>query len=202
MTTDAAPAVPAAEKPASSEAASANAPDAAAEAEAAAAQAEAEAAAAQAEAEVAAATAASTAVWQRRWQEVRDIVAVFLLSVTAILTAWCGFQSSKWGGVMSIEFSQASAARVLSVDHASEARDAKSIDLAVYTQWVDATARGDTAFADYVQARFTPEFAVAFAEWQADGRVLPSPFREPSYVPNGQVQSVASAKLADAKFAA
>ncbi|GAA3880852.1 hypothetical protein GCM10022381_23880 [Leifsonia kafniensis] len=131
----------------------------------------------------------------------REIIAVFVLSVTAILTAWCGFESSKWGGEMSIEFSQASSARIRSLDYANEARAAKSVDLAIYTQWVDATARGDQAFADYVSARFPPAFAVAFASWQAAGENTKSPFAEPSYVPPGQVEAAKYSDLADEKFA-
>lgn len=137
---------------------------------------------------------------RRRWSEAREIIAVFLLSVTAILTAWCGFESSKWGGQMSIQFSQASGARIQSVDFASEARDARAVDLAIYTEWLNATARGDTAFADYVRARFTPAFAVAFDDWQAGGQDLRSPFAEPSYVPAGSEESAAAAALADEKF--
>lgn len=137
---------------------------------------------------------------EERSIEVREIIAVFLLSVTAILTAWCGFESSKWSGEMSIEFSQASSARVQSLDYANVARAAESTDLALYTQWVDAKARGDQAFADYVSARFTPAFAVAFASWQIAGENTKSPFNEPSYVPDGRVESAKLSKLADHKF--
>jgi len=35
-----------------------------------------------------------------------EIVAVAMLSVTAILTAWCGFQASKWSGERSIAFAE------------------------------------------------------------------------------------------------
>ena len=47
-----------------------------------------------------------------RWRRASEIAGVFLLSVVAVLTAWCGFQASKWGGEMSIAFSQASSARI------------------------------------------------------------------------------------------
>ena len=40
----------------------------------------------------------------------REMIAVVLLTVTAIVTAWSGFQASKWSGAMSISFSQASKA--------------------------------------------------------------------------------------------
>jgi len=46
----------------------------------------------------------------KKKRDLFDVVAVFVLSLTAVLTAWCGFQASKWGGDMSISFSQASSA--------------------------------------------------------------------------------------------
>lgn len=49
---------------------------------------------------------------KRRVRNGRDIIAVLLLSITAVLTAWCGFESSKWGGEMSIAFSEESGARI------------------------------------------------------------------------------------------
>lgn len=48
----------------------------------------------------------------RRRHERQELVAVVLLSITTVLTAWSGFQSSKWSGAMSIAFSQASSARI------------------------------------------------------------------------------------------
>jgi len=134
-------------------------------------------------------------------ERVREIVAVVVLSVTAILTAWCGFESSKWGGQMSIRFSEASSARIHAADLASEARDARAVDLTIYAQWVQARASGDTALADYVEARFTPEFAVAFEDWQAGGEDLRSPFAEPSYVPTGSEEADATSAEADRRFA-
>ncbi|MBD8079543.1 hypothetical protein IF651_10800 [Cellulosimicrobium arenosum] len=130
------------------------------------------------------------------------MLAVVVLSVTAILTAWCGFESSKWSGQMSIRFSEASSARIESIDLASEARDVTAIDLAIYLQWFDARAAGDTELAEYVQARFTPEFVVAFDDWQAGGETLRSPFAEASYVPEGRAEAAAASTRAEAKFAA
>lgn len=135
-------------------------------------------------------------------ERVREVVAVVVLSVTAVLTAWCGFESSKWGGQMSISFSEASSARIRAVDLASEARDARALDLTVYAQWVQARAAGDTALEQYVQDRFPPELAVAFDDWQAAGEDLRSPFAEPSYVPEGRTEAEAAARDADRKFEA
>jgi hypothetical protein len=151
--------------------------------------------------EPAAPSTPAKSVEKRPHTEVREILAVFVLSVTAILTAWCGFESSKWGGQMSIDFSQASAARIRASDASSEARDARSIDLAIYAQWIDARATGNSALESYVEARFTPEFQIAFADWEADGEQAKSPFAEPSYVPTGQVKAQELSDAADQKFA-
>ncbi|HET6302975.1 DUF308 domain-containing protein [Microbacterium sp.] len=138
---------------------------------------------------------------RERSERVREVLAVVVLSVTAILTAWCGFEASKWGGMMSIEFSQASAARIAAADAASTARDNQAVDLSIYELWVQARATGDTAFAEYVEARFTPEFAVAFEDWQAGGESPRSPFAEPSYVPEGRAEAEEASDRADALFA-
>ena len=124
-----------------------------------------------------------------------------MLSVTAILTAWCGFQAAKWSGERSIAFAEASAARVEASDADSEAREARVVDLIIYAEWVTATAEGETALADQIQARFTPHFAVAFDAWQAGKEVEPGPFAMSEYVPPGTAESAERTAYADARFA-
>ncbi|HWI31243.1 MAG TPA: hypothetical protein VNT50_07115 [Microbacterium sp.] len=130
--------------------------------------------------------------------EMHELVAVILLSLVAVLTAWCGFESSKWGGDSSVAFSAASAARIEAADHDGQARDARGFDLAVYTQWVLAQTGGDTALADYIEERFSPEFAIAFDAWQADGEQESGPFRMPEYVPPGTEEAAEATARADA----
>ena len=129
-----------------------------------------------------------------------DTVAVIVLSTVAVLTAWCGFESSKWGGEMSIAFSQASSARVKSSDFASQARDARSNDQSIWEQWVLATAREDTQLVTYIERRFSPEFAVAFDAWTAEGRIDQGPFARPEYVPPGTDDAKRLADYADDRF--
>ncbi|WP_051218016.1 hypothetical protein [Nocardioides insulae] len=133
-------------------------------------------------------------------KDLREIIAVIVLSVTAVLTAWCGFEASKWGGEMSIAFSQASSARIAAATADGEARDARSFDLTIYAQWVDAVATGKPRLATYIQERFTPHFAVAFDDWDQSGRDLPSPLAEESYVPPGQEEAVEATATADQKY--
>jgi hypothetical protein len=121
----------------------------------------------------------------RQHHETHELVAVILLSLVAVLTAWCGFQSTKWGGDSSVAFSEASSARIEASDYESQARDARMVDISVYTQWVIAGADDDPTLADYIQARFSPELTVAFDAWQADGMQERGPFAMQEYVPPG-----------------
>jgi hypothetical protein len=135
-----------------------------------------------------------------RQRRALDATAVFLLAAVAVLTAWCGFQSSKWGGEMSIAFSQASGARVTATDWASQARDAQSNDLAIWAQWVLAIDQGDVELAQFIEERFSPEFATAFDAWTADGRVERGPFMRDEYVPPGTEEAVEFNAVADERF--
>ena len=137
--------------------------------------------------------------WRRR--PFIEIVAVAMLSVTAILTAWCGFQASKWSGERAIAFAEASAARVEQSDADDQAREARVVDLSIYADWVTANAQGETALADEIEARFTPHFTLAFDAWQAGGEVAAGPFAMPEYVPPGTEESAERAAYADARFA-
>ena len=63
---------------------------------------------------------------------VRETVVIVVLSVTAVLTAWCGFESSKWSGEMSIAFSQASSARIEAARQEGIANAARQADLSIW----------------------------------------------------------------------
>jgi hypothetical protein len=133
--------------------------------------------------------------------KVLETIALVLLSVTAILTAWCGFESSKWGGEMSIAFSRASTTRLEAARYQGTANNARQEDLTIYAVFVQAVATNDERLASYVRDRFTPWFKVAFEAWTADGRKANSPFAMPEYVPPGSKESRAADQRADSLFA-
>lgn len=129
-----------------------------------------------------------------------EISTVLLLSLTAVLTAWCGFEASKWGGEMSIAFSQASSARVQAASAQATAQAARQYDLTIYTQWVLAEDDGRDELRAFIEDRFTEEFAVAFEAWNAEGRVAAGPFAMEEYVAPGEKEAEKLNARADAKF--
>ncbi len=137
-----------------------------------------------------------------QWPELMMLV---LLSSTAILTAWCGFQSSKWGGAMAISFSQASAGRIEAARLDGAAGRKMSIQVGLFTQWLDAKHRGADDLADFIAVRFPEPLAAAFQSWlltdPLHSRDAPtSPFDQPEYVlPDAKAAQQADER-ADAKF--
>ena len=132
---------------------------------------------------------------------VRETVVIVVLSVTAVLTAWCGFESSKWSGEMSIAFSQASSARIEAARQEGIANATRQADLSIWGVYVQARAQGDSALATYVERRFTPHFQVAYRAWIAQREPTTGPFRMKEYVPPGTTEAAAADQRADSRFA-
>ena len=134
-----------------------------------------------------------------------ELVAVILLSVTAILTAWTGFQASKWSGAMAISFNEASAERIDASRQEAIANRAETIQVGLYTQWLQAGANGDTDSMDYLSTRFPEPLKTAFTAWQAtnpdtDPNAPSSPFAMPEYQIPGFAAAATADSQADAKF--
>jgi hypothetical protein len=136
----------------------------------------------------------------------RELIAVVLLSVTTILTAWSGFQSSKWGGEMSIAFSQASGARIESVRAEDTANRRITVQVGLFSSWLQASSSDDQKLMDSLAARFPEPLATAFSAWLAtDPETNPaaplSPFDMPEYrIPEADEANALNDK-ADALFA-
>jgi hypothetical protein len=96
-----------------------------------------------------------------------DLVATYLLAIAAVLSAWAGYQASKWHGEQAE--SQAAAVKTrFESERASETADSQmQIDLAIFIQWVDAFALEDDELLDFYRARFRDEFEPAFEAWIA-----------------------------------
>ena len=108
----------------------------------------------------------------------RELITVLLLSVTAILTAWTGFQASKWGGAMSISFSQASGARI-EAGRLDAAADRKlTIQVQLFTPWLQAYQADDDELAAFLEERFPEPLQSAFPVWLAS-----EPLKNPEAAP-------------------
>lgn len=153
---------------------------------------------------------ASSDASERRVDQRRDrleFIAVLVLSVTTILTAWSAFQASKWGGAMSISFAQASSARIESASLADEANQRQSVHIGLWLNWLDA-ADTDPEYADALRSVFPEPLATATEDWLAtdpqdrvDDEGGPgTPFAMPSYVLEERAAAEDASDRADDRF--
>lgn len=135
----------------------------------------------------------------------RELVAVIILSITTVLTAWSGFQASKWGGEMSIAFSEASSSRIEAARQQGTANERTAAQVGLWTLWVTARGSDDDALAAFLQDRFPEPLATAQQDWLATDPLAgpggTSPFDMASYVlPEREAAADADAR-ADQRFA-
>jgi len=121
-----------------------------------------------------------------RWEPLAEIIATVLLALATLATAWSGYQSARWGGVQSTKFSQAGALRTESTRASTTAGQLMQIDVGLFTNWINAYAEDNQPLIEFYQARFRPEFAVAYEAWiGTDPKNNPdapkSPFAMPEY---------------------
>ena len=116
-----------------------------------------------------------------------------LLAIAAVATAWAAYQSARWHGEQAKAQSASIAARVESTRAANVANRQGQIDVALFTQWVDAYARDETELAAFYRKRFRPEFKPAFDAWVAT-RPRKNPERAAVAVRHAAVQARRDAK--------
>lgn len=115
-----------------------------------------------------------------------ELAATALLAFAAIATAWASYQSSRWHGKQAEAQSASIAARVESTRQSNVANRQAQVDLALFTQWIDAYATRETELADFYRRRFREEFEPAFEAWVATRPLRNpdaplSPFAMPEY---------------------
>jgi hypothetical protein len=120
---------------------------------------------------------------QRDWVE---IVATVLLAVAAVATAWSSYQANRWNGEQTKASSSVNALRIDAARAQGLAEAQTEVDVAMFFQWVDATATDEGELADFYEARFRPDFRPAFDAWLAtdpltNSEAPPTPFAMDEY---------------------
>ncbi|WP_164018252.1 hypothetical protein [Pyxidicoccus trucidator] len=124
------------------------------------------------------------------WQQ---LLATLLLSLAAVGSAFSAWQSSRWGGVQSVHFASASAARVEAIRAFSNASVQMSYDANTFVQLVLTALQGEEQLARMVGERFLrKEFRPFAEEWLAlkplkNPDAPPTPFELKSFS-NAQYQ--------------
>lgn len=107
-----------------------------------------------------------------KWVEIAEAI---VLAIVATSTAWSGYQAAKWDALSAQNYNLASRTTVLSQEKSTLAGQDRLYDITTFNGWVLAKTSGNATLAAYFERRFRPEYASAFAAWQAF-----DPFHNPS----------------------
>ncbi len=134
-----------------------------------------------------------------------EFAAALLLATAGLATSWSTYQASLWGGLQSTQYTLASNLRVESTRAHESADHLLTIDIAIFSSWVNARAAGSMPLAEFYERRFRPEFKPAFQAWMAsDSPGNPAgtstPFALPSYQLASERESADLTRRSDAAF--
>jgi hypothetical protein len=115
-----------------------------------------------------------------------ELASVFLLALTTLATAWCGYQAARWSGEQSQHFARASTTRIKALNASTRAGQLRIDDLNYFNGWLDARQAGNTELTAIYRRRFRPEFVPAFNAWIAqrpftNPHAIPGPLYMPQY---------------------
>ena len=129
-----------------------------------------------------------------------EIVATLLLAFAAVATAWSSYQAARWNGEQAKTSGSVNKTRLEATRASALANAQTQVDVATFTQWVDAYARNESFLADFYFHRFRNEFKPAVNAWIAS-RPLRNPNAPltPFAMPQYRLAATAEAEKLDLK---
>jgi hypothetical protein len=118
-------------------------------------------------------TAAALEQRHGRVDRLVDIATVILISLAAVGTAWCSYQSARWSALQALDYSKANAARVEASTYADRANAHRIVDIMIFAEYMRAADQHE-AYAKFVRQRFDPPLERAVNAWFAT-----DPFHNP-----------------------
>lgn len=141
-----------------------------------------------------------------RHVKVISIVEAVLLSIVTLTAAWSGYAAAKWNTESSLNLAKASALRTEANQAYLQSLTFRSQDASNFNAWFYAYLAGNKRGERVAQARFRPQYDVAFRAWLATKPFTnPHAPRGPQYMsqyhPTGLAQSRTLNAQANAHYA-
>jgi len=102
-------------------------------------------------------------------------LALLLLSLATVGTAWCSFQAAVWGGVAQGFSNQSAAAARNAAANELQSQQLTLLDVLLFSQYVNARSLSNEPLARFYSDRFRGEAKAAFEAWMAT-----HPFENPN----------------------
>jgi hypothetical protein len=146
---------------------------------------------------------ASTGTGLRRGSRLLEVLAVVLLGVATIGSAWCGYQASRWNSEEAELSREASDLQVEAARQFGLATQTVSYDSNTLAQYAAAVVDGNDNLADFLRdSLIRPDFVPVLEEWEAQanaGETPPNLLEDSTYLEDQLVDYRATSDQAQAK---
>jgi hypothetical protein len=114
--------------------------------------------------------------------------------LAAVATAWSSYQAARWNGEQAKASGAVNKTRIEAARAAGLANAQSQVDVATFTEWVDAYARREPVLATFYFRRFRKEFKPAVNAWIATRPLRNpdaplTPFAMPEYRPAARAEA-------------
>jgi len=143
--------------------------------------------------------------WRKLVRNQNEFFAALLMAFATVLSAWCGYQSTRWNGQQSILMGETAALRTEATQKVNLAGQEAIIDINMFEQYYRAIIEGRKDTERIILQRFRPEARIAVDAWLAtDPQKNPNapkgPFTMKEYRPRLAEEADALSRDADQKF--
>jgi len=121
-----------------------------------------------------------------------EVVALVLLSLATVGTAWCSFQAAAWGGVSQRSMNMSAASSRRGAADQLQAAQMAVLDVMLFSEHINARASSNESLARFYADRFRGEAKAAFDSWMAT-----RPFDNPNAPPHPFVTNLYKPRLLD-----
>lgn len=96
-----------------------------------------------------------------------EMFAAALMSIATVTTAWCAYQSAEWGGEQAFLLGESQRSGREADLHSALAAQKRSLDVAVFMEWIGGLATDNERLTDFYAERFPPNLGIAVEAWLA-----------------------------------
>ena len=103
-----------------------------------------------------------------------ELIVAVVISTAGLVTSFASYQAHLWAGSQSLHASKASVHRMAASEAGLEANVRRTMEVGLFTSWMEAKDAGDERLADLYASRFPSPFRQEFDAWLAQ-----RPFERP-----------------------
>lgn len=113
-------------------------------------------------------------------------IALLLMAMATLGSAWCGYQASLWNGIQTFKLADSTKMSRLASESRITASQQRNLDEALFVEYARAVGENNGRLAKFLRERLRPEFQPAVSAWLAthplrNKNAPSSPFEMPEY---------------------